>query len=81
MSQGSKSKLTIEEIFKAFADPTVAERFPPILTLERASELFGVPEGTIRDWKSRGHLDAFTSKKGKHVRFFRDRFVLWFFTD
>ena len=71
--------LTLEEIGAAFDSGPWAERFPPILTVEQAAELAGVPVGTIYDWSSREQLSSCAAKRGKRLRIWRDAFVLFLF--
>lgn len=68
-------RLTDAEIARAFHDPTWAERFPPLLDVDAAAELAGVPKGTIYAWSSAGLLQGCARKVGKHLRIFRDRFL------
>jgi excisionase family DNA binding protein len=74
-------ELTNTEVAKAFADPALAAKFGPILTIEDAAQLLQVPVETVRGWRSRGLLDACSHRVGRHVRFWRDRLVLWAFND
>lgn len=69
-------RLTAQEVAKAFLDPVWASKFPPILSVEQAAQLFQVPVGTIYAWSSRGLLKGCCRRVGKHLRFFRDRLVL-----
>ncbi len=72
---GNRLKLSDKEISQAFASPTWAEKYPPILTVDQAAELAVVPKGTVYAWSSAGHLRGCSRKVGKHLRIFRDRFV------
>ena len=74
-------KLSDSEIAQFFADPAMAARFPPILTLEEAGDLLRIPVGTLRDWHSRRLLDGCARKLGKEVRFIRDRLLKRVFND
>jgi hypothetical protein len=67
--------LTDAEVSRAFSDPRWAEVYPPVLTVDRAAELAGVPKATVYDWSSRGLLDDCAARVGKYLRIFRDRFV------
>jgi hypothetical protein len=69
------------EIAQFFADPAMAARFPPVLTLEEAGDLLRTPVGTLRDWRSRGLLDGCARKLGREVRFIRDRLLKRVFND
>ena len=72
--------LTADEISSAMAGADGAERYPAILTLAQAAELAQVPLGTIRDWRSRGLLAGCSSRPGKQVRIWRDRFIQFLFS-
>lgn len=72
---GDKLNLTDIEVARAFADPLWATKYPPILSVEQAADLAGVPKGTIYSWSSSGQLQGVARKVGKHLRIFRDRFV------
>lgn len=72
--------LTPKEIAAAFADPVWAQRFPPILNIDQAAELSQIPKQTLYAWRSQGRLAGCSRKVGKHLRFFRDRFIQTLFT-
>ena len=61
-------KLSDKEIAAAFSTGEWATKFPPILTLEQASQLLGVPKDTLYGWRSRGLLSDCCRKVGKHLR-------------
>jgi len=63
------------EVARAFSDPRWAEQFPPVLSVDQAAELAGVPKSTVYDWSSRGLLDCCAVRVGKRLRIFRDRFL------
>jgi len=63
-------------VAQAFADPNWSQRFPPILTVNQAAELVTVPKATIYDWSSRGLLDDCAFRVGKHLRIWRDAFLI-----
>lgn len=65
----------------SFPVPGSAENYPLILTIEQASRMLQVPIGTIRDWRSRGLLGDCCNRRGKHLRFHRDRLLAWCFDD
>ena len=75
MDGDSSLKLTDKEIGLSFSDPLWAERFPPIMSLEQAADLLGLPKATIYDWRSRGLLGSCSRKCGKRVHFFRNRLI------
>lgn len=81
VSKKSSLNLTSREIAAPFKEGLYAEKFPPILKIEQASELIQIPEDTIRDWRSRGLLDKCCAKVGKHLRFYRDRLIKLLFND
>lgn len=53
-------------------------QYPTILTIKQAAEIAQVPLNTIYEWSSRGLLNAFKSKRGRHVRLGRDAFLRWY---
>lgn len=67
-----------EEAAKLF-DNREAEKWPPVLTVEQASALLGVPKSTLYEWRRRGRLKGCCRKRGKHLRFLRDRLIQAFF--
>ena len=69
-------KLTPKEVAAAFGDSEWATKYPPLLTLEQAAELIQIPVQTLYSWRSRGLMGNCSRKIGKHVRVFRDRFLL-----
>ena len=68
-------RLSSREISAAFSDASWSDRFPPILTVDQAAELAQVPKQTIYQWRSQGRLVGCCRRLGKHLRFFRDRFI------
>ena len=72
-------RLTPDEIGAAFDSGPWAERFPPILNVEQAAELAGIPVKTIYDWSSRGLLSSCAVKRGRRLRIWRDRFASFLF--
>lgn len=68
-------QLSDREIAACFNDPASATRFPPVLNIQQAGDLLGVPVGTLRDWRSRGLLANCARRVGREVKFFRDRLL------
>lgn len=81
MAKDEGLDLTAKELANTFADPHCAAKYPPILTIEEAANLLRLPKATLYDWKSRGLLKGCCRKVGKHLRFFRDRFLLQVFNE
>lgn len=79
--QSKNLRLTEREVAAAFADGSWSERFPPVLTVEQAAELAGVPRATIYAWSSQGQLQDCARRVGKHLRIFRDRFLKRLFNE
>jgi excisionase family DNA binding protein len=52
-----------------------------VLTVDQAADLMQVPKKTIYDWSSRGLLRGCGRKVGKHLRIFRDKFLLHIFNE
>jgi excisionase family DNA binding protein len=74
-------RLTAQDVASTFADPVWGAKFPPVLTVDQAAELLQLPRQTLYDWSSRGLLRGCCRKVGKHLRFFRDRFLLLVFNE
>jgi excisionase family DNA binding protein len=68
-------RLTDKEIASSFSDQFWAERFPPVLSPEQASELLQIPKQTLYQWRSQGRLGLSGRRIGKHLRFYRDRLL------
>jgi hypothetical protein len=68
-------ELTDREIAQFFSDPATAAKYPPVLKLSEAAELLQIPQGTLRDWRSRGLLPGCARRLGREVRFIRDRLI------
>lgn len=69
-------KLSRHEVSDAFTVGDWVDSYPPILTVDQASNLLGVPKSTVYAWHSEGRLRGCAQRLGKHLRFFRDRLVL-----
>jgi excisionase family DNA binding protein len=74
-------KLGRAELMSMFADAEWSRAFPPVLTVETAARLADVKISTIYDWSSRGLLKSCAVKKGKKLRFVRDRFIQFLFNN
>ena len=83
MSAGraNSTKLTANEIQQSFRDSDWEQRFPPILNVEQAAELAGVPKKTIYEWSSRGVLKGCANRFGRRLRILRDRFIQLLFEE
>lgn len=57
----------------------IAQGWPPLLTVEQAADMIGVPKKTIYVWSSAGRLDLCARRRGKRLYILRDRFVKGFF--
>ena len=73
-------KLTPREIAAA-CESTGGPTVPAVLNLEEAAGFLRIPEGTLRDWRSRGLLTGCCRRAGKRVLFFRDRLLQKVFND
>ena len=60
--------LTDAEIARAFSESKWAEKYPPVLTVDEAAQLVGVPKATLYNWSSRGLLRGCSRKVGRHLR-------------
>lgn len=54
---------------------TAAQGSPPVLSVEQAAKLIGVPKKTIYEWSSAGRLDLCARRRGKRLFIVRDRFL------
>lgn len=75
---GKDDMLTPQEAADTFSGEWAA-KFPPVLTVDLASELLHVPKATIYDWSSRGRLKSCARKAGKHLLIHRDKLLLLVF--
>jgi hypothetical protein len=72
MPRRARSIVTREAIAEAFAKAGGAgDR--PIVSRKQLAEIFGVKPKTISVWVSKGHLDGSFRKRGKYLRFWRDK--------
>jgi predicted site-specific integrase-resolvase len=71
--------LSNSEIRECLSSEPWCGRFPPILTIEQTAELLQVSPAAIRKWHRCGELRCCAAKKGRDIRFFRDRVIKWFF--
>ena len=76
MTARNKLKITREEVTQNFSDVVWATKFPPILTVNQASEMLQISKSTLYQWRSEGKLSGCTQRLGKHLRFLRDRLFL-----
>jgi hypothetical protein len=63
---------------KTDSDAIVAEyaqRYDPLIQVEEAARIAGVPPATIHAWSSAGYMDDFKVRSGRRVLFHRDAFV------
>lgn len=67
--------LTPEDAAALFADPAWAAAYPPVLTVEQAAALVGVPKQTVYAWSSQGLLRGCSRRVGKHLRVLRSKFI------
>jgi len=66
------AELSLTEIRRAFE--SVADKYPPVLSLEQAAEIAGLATSTMQRLVSEGQFKN-SVKRGKPLRFWRDRFV------
>lgn len=79
MGRNPGIKLSAAELAAMFADPAWAAKFPPVLDVSAAAELAQVTPATIYDWSSRGLLHQCAKRRGKRLKFLRDRFIKFLF--
>ncbi len=75
MATRQSIRLSRDEIQQAFKAPMWSKKYPPILSVEQASELLQVPKHTIYQWSSEDRLRGCAKKAGKRLLFFRDRLI------
>ena len=73
-----KRPLTKQEIMQAFATCEGRE-IPAIVGVRQLAELLGMSPKTIYEWVSKGRFDGAYRRRGKHLRFWRDRAIYRFF--
>ena len=73
------ARLTPEEVAQLFDNPD-GEKWPPVLTPAQAASLLGIARSTLYEWYAKGRLRDCGRKRGKHIRFLRDRLVQTFFS-
>ncbi len=74
-----KRIVATDEIRRVFDTDVWALRFPPILTTEQVLAMLQVPRSTFDLWKAKGYFDGSYRKRGKRVRFMRDKVIESFF--
>jgi excisionase family DNA binding protein len=72
--------LTTAEIERAFACG-IGAKYPPILTTAQAAEVLQIPLKTVYEWHHKGFLRGCVRKRGKHLRFWRDKLIQLFFSE
>jgi predicted DNA-binding transcriptional regulator AlpA len=73
-----KRRLTPDEIAKAFIGKA-GDEHPVILSPAKLAALLSLSPKTIYEWIAKGHFDGAFRKRGKHIRFWRDRAIDLFF--
>lgn len=73
-----KKPLRREELRRAF-DGELGAEFGPVLSPAQLARLLGYSRATIYQWVAAGRLDGSFRKRGKGVRFWRDRVLDIFF--
>ncbi len=63
----------------ALFDNPDGNKWSPVLTTDEAAELLRVSKSTLYEWNRRGRLKGCSRKRGKHLRFLRDRLIQTFF--
>lgn len=75
-----KNNLSIGEITRAFS-PEVGSQVGPILSPTQLAAVLQLSVSTIYEWIAKGRLDGTFRKRGKHLRFWRDRAIEKIFND
>lgn len=76
MAKSQTAVIASEEI----ASSIDTEKYPPILTPSQAADLLQVSRYTVYRWSSEGRYKNAT-RRGKPLRFFRDRLIQAFFEE
>lgn len=77
-ASSNSMKLGAEEIGTLFDNPD-GNKWSPVLTTEEAAELLHVSKSTLYEWHRLGRLKGCCRKRGKHLRFLRNRLIQTFF--
>ena len=78
----SRDTLSMRAVTKEVAelfDNREADKWPPVLTVKQAAALLGVSASTLYEWRRCGRLNGCCRKRGKHLRFLRNRLIQAFF--
>lgn len=75
-----QSRVTSDEV-NALFDNWAADKWPPVLTVDQAAELLHVSKSTLYEWHSRGRLRGCCRRRGKNLRFLRNRLIQTFFSE
>lgn len=73
-NRSRKQILTTDEIRHPF-EGAWGDRYPPVLSVEQASDLLGISVKTLYEWRAKGRLDGTCRKRGKHLFFWRDKII------
>jgi predicted DNA-binding transcriptional regulator AlpA len=72
-----KKPLKQSEIQAAFSNEN--NKFPEIISPEQLGQLLGIAVKTIYEWIAKGRFDGAFRKRGKGIRFWRDRAIEIYF--
>ncbi len=78
-SQGKVSSSAATKAVAELFDNWEANEWPPVLTVEQAAALLHVSKSTLYEWHRRGRLKGCCRRRGKHLRFLRNRLIQAFF--
>ncbi len=67
------------EIARVFDQTVAGQPFPPIVDPEQIAQMLGYSKSTIYEWLCKGRFDGAYRKRGKRVKFLRDRVLSIFF--
>ncbi len=67
------------EIGRAFDSEPFRAQYPPIMSPEQVAQMLGYARSTIYQWIAAGLFDGAYRRRGKGVRFWRDRVLHIFF--
>ena len=77
-SSGKSRPISRDEV-RAAIDGAGDGKLPAILTPEQLAEALQISRSTVYFWITQGRFDGAFRKRGKHLRFWRDRALDLFF--
>lgn len=76
--RGTRRPLSRSELRQPF-EGDCGDTWPPIMSPRQLAELLGVSRSTLYAWVAEGRFAGTFRRRGKHLRFWRDRALEAFF--